>query len=120
MFGIGHNHVQITNMGINIEDVHDDDPPKFKRVYTKEIMNVVAKVTVYTSMFGARETSGELTQRGGRWVLFEPERVADKIIDRELSPLVQDFCDEVSKLDKEYMRSNPSEFTDTRGNTWRK
>jgi hypothetical protein len=69
---------------------------------------------------GHRFTSGELTQSNGRWVLFEPERPADKILDREILPIVQRFCDEILALDAAYVKSDPGEFVDVRGVRWRR
>jgi len=61
-----------------------------------------------------------MTQHNGRWIIFEPERIADKIVDPVLVPLVEQFVKEVFALDKAFTESDPSEFVDESGTTWRK
>ena len=98
-----------------------EDRPKFKRVYVK-VLDSRAKVTVTmrTTMFGDRDASGELTQPNGKWVLFDPNAIADKILDPILVPLVQSFVDEVHRADGAFMAAKPSEFVDEGGTTWRR
>ena len=102
-----------------------EDPPEFVRVYESNVSTsrdtYRVKVTRYTSRWKERDTRlGELTQSNGKWVLFDPEHVADKIIDRELTPLVQRLCEDMLRMDREFMASKPGEFKDSRGGVWRK
>lgn len=103
--------------GIDIS-LAPEDIPKFKRTYVVRINDSV-KLTIemYTWAMG-RMTHGELTQPNGSWVMFEPERPADKILDRDILPIVEQRCRQILALDAEYVRSNPSEFADEKGGKW--
>ncbi len=110
----------VTPTGLKIED-KPGDVPKFERIYSAELSNgrtIVVKCR--TTYDGSRYKNGELDQPGGRWVLFDPDNVADKIIDPALVPLVQGRCDEISKVDKAFIASKPSEFVDDAGVRWRR
>jgi len=115
-----HTLVQTTDSGIHVEDVRDD-VPEFKRVYTATLgdRHIALKVTIHT-FCGSRFDQGELTQPGGRWVMFDPKDPAEKILDRELVPLVIVACKEIFQLDNAFMKSNPGEYTDEKGQTWRR
>lgn len=107
-----------TTSGIHVHD-DDNDVPEFERVYTVKLNNrATMKVTMKTFL-NSLMTSGELTQPNGRWVLFEPERVADKILDPVLVPVIEKYIAEIFTIDKPW-RASVSEFTDKRGNTWRR
>lgn len=110
---------ELTN-GISIKDVREERPD-FRRVYSTKLADRgTATIEIRTFIGNSRYASGELRQNDGRWVLFEPERVADKIIDPVLVPLVEQFAKQVFALDKAFMASDPSEFIDESGATWRK
>lgn len=104
-------------------EVHREDAPKFKRTYSRRIHE---RATIYVSarnwMPGWRpvDYSGELRQPNGKWVLFDPESIADKILDRELVPLVEAAVKEIIALDKAFRASKPSEFVDENGTKWTK
>ncbi len=109
-----------TSTGLRIED-KPGDRPKFERVYSAGLTNgrsIIVKC--HTSYGGDRYKSGEMDQPGGRWILFDPDAVADKIIDPGLVSLVQSRCDEIAKIDKAYIASAPSEFIDEGGVRWRR
>lgn len=110
-------HVSTTDSGIHIED-NRADRPEFKRTYTAKLDNRCSIKLEIRTGYGDRYKSGELTQPDGRYVLFDPERVADKIIDPTLVPLVEDACREILTLDREYVASNPDRFTDEGGHIW--
>ncbi len=113
-----HDPVGTTDSGIHIEDVHAD-VPEFERVYTVKIDGRCSmKVTMKTFLSSNRMCNGELTQPNGKWLLFDPKAVADKIIDPILSPLIQKCCDEILGMDKDFMDSNPNSFIDERGRKW--
>ncbi len=100
-----------------------NEPPQFKRKYRAVIEGGwTVKIEMYSthsSYIGdSRRDSSELDQAGGEWVLFDAKAVADKIIDRELYPKVQQVVDEILRMDGEFMASHPSQFTDERGDTW--
>jgi hypothetical protein len=99
-----------------------EEPPEFKRLYRVKLdqrasMTVTARTS---SILGRRDYSGELTQPGGRWVWFDPERVADKILDPALVPLIEQWVGEIIRLDKEWLGSGRDVYIDNRGGVWRR
>jgi hypothetical protein len=109
----------VTESGIKITDLKEDCP-KFAREYTRRLddgrsIKVTLKSYSWTS---ERSASGELDQSNGRYVLFDPRAIADKILDPVLVPLVQAACDEIEALDRAYMASNRPSFVDERGTKW--
>lgn len=106
---------------ISVRDVRADIP-EFQRVYTVHInKDVVMKITIRNlRYFLGVLRDGELDQTGGRWVMFEPERPADKILDREILPLVEKYCQQIIQIDNKWRESKPNEFTDERGVVWRR
>lgn len=96
-----------------------EDQPQFSREYTAEIGDGFV-VTLTRKTLYSRSWSGEITQRDGKWVLFDPERVADKVLDRDLVPLIEALVAQVDRMDREFMNSRPSEFVDENGTLWRR
>lgn len=95
-----------------------EDRPKFRRTYKAALpAGRTIEVTAHSG-YGGRYYGGELTQPSGRWVLFDPERVADKILDPELVPLIMSLSREMLQMDDEFMASKPREFTDENGQRW--
>jgi hypothetical protein len=118
MFGCRESDPQNVPNSLGIEVKADrEDVPRFKRIYTARLDNR-ATITIKASSFLGRNLSGELTQPDGRWILFDPDKVADKILDPLLVPIVEKYCDEIKRLDKEFMRGNPNSFIDEKGNEW--
>lgn len=106
--------------GIQIKDVRGD-VPGFKREYKVAISpNVSMKISANSYNSGTRYFQGELDQSGGRWVLFDPESPADKILDRELLPIIQRFCTQILALDRAFVKSAPREYMDESGVIWRR
>ncbi len=101
--------------------VHDvrADVPQFKRVYSAKLDNR-ASIKIIAKTFLGRSLSGELDQPDGRWVLFDPDAIAEKILDPLLVPVVQRYVNEIKRLDKAFMESKPSAFTDESGTVWRR
>lgn len=116
-----HDHVETDPAGIHVESVREDRPT-FRRVYTCKLDGrATIKITMKTYTFGSgRFKSGELTQPNGRWVTFDPDAIADKILDPALVPLVEKACDQIARLDAAFMAMNPSEYTDDQGHIWRR
>lgn len=107
-------------MGVRVK-LKPEGRPRFERTYTAALTeNVRIKITCRTFYGSNRSSSGELTQSNGRYVLFDPERVADKILDPRLIPLVEVACEAILSMDREWIRSRPSEFTDESGAVWRR
>ena len=97
-----------------------EERPQFSREYTAPLPGFRSmKITARTT-YGRRDFSGEITQPGGRWVLFDPERVADRILDPQLVPVVMEMCREIFRLDDAFMASKPSEFVDEGGTRWQR
>jgi hypothetical protein len=97
-----------------------DDQPEFRREYVCELEGgFKVEVEMYTS-YGRRNDSSFLRQRGDKFIIFDLRAVADKIIDRELYPRVQAAVDRILALDKAFIDSNPREFIDEKGVTWRR
>ena len=117
LFGCGQDQV-ISMSGIEVKDVRPV-PPEFKREYRKSLSDGrMITITMRSWLFGGRRSNGELTQANGRWVLFDIDRIADKIIDPQLVPLVEEAVRQIVAIDNEYMKSSPSEFTDSKGQHW--
>jgi hypothetical protein len=108
--------------GIHTEDV-PGDIPEFKRVYSAKLAGTdrhcTLKVTMRTWSLGLSK-SAELTQDNGRWVSFDPDNIAEKILDRALVPLIQQYVDEIYSLDEGFRKSDPAQFIDERGVAWRR
>lgn len=100
-----------------------EDVPEFRRSYKTQVGDgFTVEVTMVTSSLylGRRDRLSQLTQKNGKYILFDARSVADKIIDRELYPLVQAVVDTILAMDAEYIASNPTEFIDETGAIWRK
>lgn len=102
---------------ISVKDVRED-APKFKRAYSATVTRgIKVTVTIYNS-YGATYSGGELTQPNGRWILFDPDRIADKIIDPALLPEVESTVRDIKALDRSWRQSQPTSFIDERGTKW--
>jgi hypothetical protein len=119
LFANEEDFVETTTSGIRV--VNDrEDQPQFKRTYRKTL-DSRAKVEVEAKTFvGSRSFHGTLVQPNGNRVWFEPSRIADRILDPALVPLVAAFCEELFALDRAYVKSKPREFVDTGGTRWRR
>ena len=94
--------------------------PEFGRIYGCEVLSGITITISARNMCSGRYYSGELIQPGGRWVLFDPKKPADKILDRDLSPAIAVLCKRILELDWAWFKSNPAEFTDESGQRWRR
>lgn len=94
--------------------------PQFRRSYHAPPManGVRIKLTAETLFGGDRIWMGEADQPDDRWVLFDPDHVADKIVDPEVVALVQSFIGAAHASDAEYMRLPPTSFIDENGVKW--
>lgn len=115
-----HEAATITPTGIQIKDL-TADLPEFKRRYTAPVNDQVSlKIEIKNGYSGGTYEMSELTQRNGRWVLFEAKSPADKILDREILPTIERLCKEILEIDAAYRRSKPNEFVDASGVKWRR
>lgn len=100
---------------------HPQDRPRFKRLYNVDLNNRASMtITIYTLWKGTRTRNGQLTQPNGRWVLFDPDAVAEKILDPLLVPLIEQWVKKIYALDDEFISSRPNEFVDEDGISWRR
>lgn len=117
MWGTKQKPEEIVVNGTSITDV-PEDVPQFKRNYTAAVTNdVKITITMKTYSYG-RSSAGELRQSDDKYVWFDPERVADRILDRSLVPLIEEHIKTIFALDAEYIKSNPCQFTDEKGTKW--
>jgi hypothetical protein len=100
-------------------EAHREERPKFRRSYTVSLVERgTLKIDARSTHYGTRYLRGELTQRNGRWVLFDPHAIADKILDPVLVPIIERHVDEILAIDEAFVRSRPATFTDERGDVW--
>lgn len=96
------------------------DRPEFRRIYKVTVGDgFMVEIELWSWIFG-RTDSSTVTQKNGKYISFDANAVADKIIDRELYPLVQDAVNRILAIDKAYIATKPSEFTDDQGKVWRR
>lgn len=105
-------------VGTSVDLDKHESPPEFKREYSVALSHGrTLKVTAETSMFGERDYEGEIDQPGGAWILFEPNEIADKVLDPALVPTVTEYVAQIIAADKIAIK-NDVEFTDRDGRTW--
>lgn len=101
-----------------------NDLPTFARIYQANLSkDRKLKVTIigrtqHYDLLPNIDKIGQIDQFDGKWTIFDPDDVADKIIDPQLVPEVQKLCSEINAADKKYRENKPSEFTDESGTTW--
>ncbi len=116
MFGTKH-EAPVNTTGVHVTDV-PEDVPQFKRNYVAAVTDdVTITITMKTYSYG-RQSAGELRQSDNKYVWFDPERVADRILDHTLVPLIEDRIKAIFTLDREFIKSNPCQFTDEKGTKW--
>ncbi len=65
----------------------------------------------------------ELEQADGRWVIFDCNNIADKIIDARLVEEIRPYCVLLHKTAVDYWKAHdyiPDSFTDSTGTVWRR
>lgn len=98
-----------------------EDVPKFRRTYTACLnRDVSIEVTYQTDDYLGRYPYGMLNQTGGRWVSFDPDKPAERILDRDLLPAVVAACAAFHGLDRAFIMEGTTEFTDEKGARWRR
>lgn len=106
-----------TAFGQDVEITNEKTELNFARTYHAPINSEVTlqiEIRYYMGMM----YSGTLRQRGGRWVSFDPKDPADKILDRDILPIIEKKCEGIITADRAWRSKNPPEFTDTQGRTW--
>jgi len=104
---------------ISITDA-PEDCPSFHRYY-KGVLTNNARIELDAKylLFKSRYWSGILIQPNGNRVYFDPLRIADKILDPQLVPLIERFCAVSFQLDHEFINSKPDTFVDKDGKIWK-
>lgn len=116
----------VLNDTIITEDAPSNEPPEFRRIYTVKIdYETTLRVTIYYRWWLYQhdpdiESNSELSQKDGKWVSFDKDNIADKILRPELVPEIEKYCSQISEMDATYRASDKNEFTDYRGVTWQK
>ncbi len=105
-----------TSSGIEIRNGREENP-RFRRIYSARVTDEVSIECEAYTMFG-RSWSGNLMQRNGDAVYFDPQHPARKIIDRDLVPLVVERCNEMIASDNLYMKSNRPTVKSVDGTVW--
>src|SRR5882724_7390381 len=77
--------------------------PEFLRIYKAKLDDRCEIEVEMRSWSIGRTDWSTLTQPNGNHVIFDMNRIAEKIIDPLLVPLVETTCAEIRKLDAEYM-----------------
>jgi hypothetical protein len=100
-----------------------NDGPRFGKLYQIQVSpDVKLKVDAWSWLghIQDRHYNGELQEKNGDWVLFDPQHPAKKILDRDILPAVTKYCQIILLMDKQYIESDPNTYIDNRGTTWKK
>ncbi len=107
--------------------IHVKDVPDFRREYrvhlgiNGDVMTVTARHNDWDwDGSHPRRLEGIIEQPDGKFIAFDPDAPADKIIDRDLVPLVIDACKKIKAMDRKYMEdgAGPLQIVDAYGHTW--
>lgn len=109
--------VATTIDGMKIENAREK-LAEWRRYYSGHLDNR-CKVEIEACTFmNSRRFRGTLTQPNGNEIAFDPARIADKIIDPLLVPLVRAFCDKMFAADRAYIKGSLDRFIDENGIRW--
>ena len=114
-------HIPVSHPNIKIDDIRDD-APEFGKTYAGKLSNNARVELTARCWFSweRRSWTGSLTQPNGNSISFDPDRIADKIIDPVLVPLVKAFVDASKQLDAEFMNGPLNSLVDNKGGIWKK
>ena len=99
--------------------------PQFRREYRAKI-NDRASIIVWArsswSKYRGHERYkyGQLVQPDGKYILFDPNAIAEKILDPILVPKIQLSVELIFAIDREFISGNPDSFIDESGTVWLK
>lgn len=103
--------------GITIENARER-VAEWRRYYSGRLDNrCKIEIEAYTFL-RSRHFNGTLTQPNGNAISFDPARIADKIIDPLLVPLVTVFCEKMFAADRAYIKGPLDHFLDEKGVRW--
>ncbi len=98
--------------------IEPEDQPAFSRHYKVPVSSqVMLEIDAKTS-YGERRYQGWLHQWDGRLVGFDPRAIADRILDRELVPVLEKLCPPIIAEDQRFLRLEANEFSDKSGARW--
>lgn len=111
-----------SNENILVQD-KQEEVPEFERTYTVNLpKNRMMVVTIHSTSFSNtawdRDKSGKIEQLNGNWIWFDPDAPADSVTDRDLVPVVIQYCKQIDQQDKQWRSTKPSQFTDESGAVW--
>lgn len=102
-----------------------DAGPEFERIYTATLPgDRTLEIRLHTNYHYGWHTPqrenrfSKLIQSNGYYILFDPRRVADKVIDPSITPAVEDLSARILATDAAWWADKPKEFTDAGGTTW--
>lgn len=103
---------------LTIKDI-PDDAPDFRREYSTTIARgIVVTIEIRKGHGNETYTNGELRQPDRKYIFFDPDRPAEKIIDPVLLPEIEVVCREIAKVDSQWRARPILEFTDKAGQRW--
>lgn len=94
-----------------------NDRPRFQREYTVTV-SLGRKVQLTFDSYLSRRSDGFLYQANGKRLIFDPDRIAEQILDPVLVPEVEAAVKTIQAMDKAFMDSKPSSYTDEDGVKW--
>lgn len=117
----GIRHIPVTKPEIKIVDVLENEP-SFRKCYSGTLSNN-ARIELEAQKgfsWKPRIWSGILAQPNGNRIYFDPSNIAEKIIDPQLVPLIQNFVQAAFELDQQFMESPRDTFVDKNNHVWKR
>lgn len=101
---------------------NETDVPEVKLRYKTALRDgiTLTVTTRYSSITERVSYDGELVQKDGRWVFFDPEKPADRILDKDLLPEIDQACAYIIGIDTHSRHTMVDSYTDKTGTTWLK
>src|ERR1700685_2474638 len=103
-------------------NVHTKDLPiDFPREYRMHIgiNGIILEVDAHwDDIWHERYFLAVLTQPDGADVVFDIKHPADKILDRDIVPIVVTACRKILEMDRKYLADGPKAATDRAGHKW--
>lgn len=110
----------VDKTGILIRE--DNERPKMKRIYVHHLDGQFKGFRIDLqreyNYSNERDGYGMVTQPDGKWILVNLNRVAQDILNPDLAPIIEEILTRMAALDREWISSNPTEWTDNKGVTW--
>ena len=114
----------ISSQNANIlVQAEQEEVPEFERTYTVDLpKHRMMVITIHSTNFANtdwdRDKSGKIEQLNGNWIWFDPDAPADNITDRDIVPLVIQYCKQIDQQDKQWRSTKPDQYTDQSGEVW--